>query len=240
MISWRHFPACACLLVERACRWQPLLPLPPPPEGAAPASSLAAAACTPHDTLAQEMLPQQLAMQMLVGLVYPRAAAAQGLVWAIGRILYTRGAGACRQSRSALRPPLLLLLLLLPRWMPAGQRPVRGAAWAQPLPGQPVVAPRPPAHSAAYRRLQHRRPGSAGAWWQLGLDVLPLPHGRHRGGGHQDGAGHVSPGRCVLRSRTFLPPSRQFLPPSLPVAAHSYAGDISQPGTFPRRLASNR
>ncbi|EFN56532.1 hypothetical protein CHLNCDRAFT_144160 [Chlorella variabilis] len=38
-----------------------------------------------------EMLPQQLAMQMLVGLVYPRAAAAQGLVWAIGRILYTRG-----------------------------------------------------------------------------------------------------------------------------------------------------
>ncbi len=43
------------------------------------------------DPLSQETIAQQLAMQMLVGLIYPRVAAVQGAVWAFGRILYTLG-----------------------------------------------------------------------------------------------------------------------------------------------------
>lgn len=62
----------------------------PPVSDRAPCAGAAAGALRALPAL-QEFLPTVLALQMALGLAYPRTAAALGLAWSLGRVVYALG-----------------------------------------------------------------------------------------------------------------------------------------------------
>lgn len=89
----------------------------PPPPPACPALDRRAHLNT------TEVVGQALALQCLLGLAYPTAAAALGATWAVGRIVYTLGALPCRCAAAAPALPLphpcpaLACLNAWPAWL---------------------------------------------------------------------------------------------------------------------------